>query len=193
MKRNVVEGCETPQPTLCLPMCPGPQRLPLAWFAPGTSVKAATLKCSRGKLALSASEAGALQEPFKGAAAAPAPIAAALPPHALYARPEWRRAIFARRKVWELRPTRASKRGPVCIAESGARRLVGKAAIVDCFTVAWFWLREENLPLHRSEDARVVDTYQRLFAWVLAAVQCPNFLSSGTRRQPCRVVAAKKG
>lgn len=124
------------------------------------------------------------------AAASSTSSTAALPAQALNVRPEWCRAIFAGAKRWELRSTRTTKRGPICIAESGARRLVGRATIADCFAVGvrgpdgrWvpagqapedaerFWLREENLVLHGAQGARVLDAYQRLFAWVLSDVE----------------------
>ena len=113
-----------------------------------------------------------------------------LPDQALYIRSEWCREILYGRKRWELRSTRTSKRGPVCIAESGAKRLVGRAVIRDCFAVGlrdasgqWqpagstpvdlerFWLRAENAPLHAVRDSAVVNNYKRLFAWVLEDVE----------------------
>ena len=124
------------------------------------------------------------------AAASSAGGAAALPAQALYVRPEWCRAIFAGAKRWELRSTRTTKRGPVCIAESGARRLVGRAVIVDCFAVGahgadgrWAPVGTRGRGEVGAQAARIVDRYQRLFAWVLADVEA--FEPPLRRLEPC--------
>ena len=99
----------------------------------------------------------------------------------------WCKEIFDNGKVWELRDRACRFRGRFAIAESGSKRLVGEANIIDCIEVAkrvgaallpaadtrigreLFVGHPVNLAKHKVEDLGTIK-YKRTFAWVLDSV-----------------------
>ena len=112
-----------------------------------------------------------------------------VPTQALFVKPQWCRAIFLLGKTWEIRGKATSKRGRVCIAEAGAKRLVGEVNIVASLHVGtrdaagvWrpvgatsealglFFQNPSNASKHCIADFSITRRYKNAYAWVLADV-----------------------
>ena len=87
-------------------------------------------------------------------------------------RKEWLDLILSRQKSWEIRSKRCTV-GPVLLYEVGARRIVGRADIIDVFRVPRSEFAE-HFDKHRVNTkalARLGPSYGDLYAWVLANVR----------------------
>ena len=104
-------------------------------------------------------------------------------------KPQWCRAIFLLGKTWEIRGKATSERGRVCIAEAGAKRLVGEVNIVASLHVgtrdaagvwrplgatsealALFFHNPSNASKRCMADFSITHRYKNAYAWVLADV-----------------------
>lgn len=84
---------------------------------------------------------------------------------------------------------RTSKRGRICIAQSGNQYLVGEAIIQDCFQIARrspdgqfqpctsskldhsrFLLNPDNMRKHQVYDLSMLQSYTNVYAWVLSNI-----------------------
>lgn len=84
---------------------------------------------------------------------------------------------------------RTSKRGRICIAQSGNQYLVGEAIIQDCFQIARrspdgqfqpctsskldhsrFLLNPDNMHKHQVYDLSMLQSYTNVYAWVLSNI-----------------------
>ena len=78
----------------------------------------------------------------------------------------WLDMILDRKKTWEIRGTRTSKRGWIHLALSGAGgKILGRARLADCLPI-----NKEEFNLHVARHS-VLDVeqmpYQTIYAWVL--------------------------
>ena len=88
---------------------------------------------------------------------------------ALIIKKPWVDLILNGAKIWEIRGAPTSCRGPVFLAASGKKALVGRVTIVDCFEIS-----HDELPgfvtQHCIADCSLV-RYARVFAWVLEGAE----------------------
>ena len=86
--------------------------------------------------------------------------------YALVVKKQWLDLIIAGDKDWEIRGSSTARRGWIHFAESKAGgKLVGRARLVDCFSVARSSF-ETYVRRHRVPSLSMVP-YKRIFAWVL--------------------------
>ena len=113
-----------------------------------------------------------------------APCESRAPGVALVIKKRWCEEIFEGTKIWEIRGTPVKRRGPISIAQSKSKKLVGEVHVTDCLKVGrrengevvpWsdselhqknFIGAPENLHKHRVDDLNLVP-YTKVYAWVL--------------------------
>lgn len=96
--------------------------------------------------------------------------------HGLVVRPEPLRLILDGAKVWELRGTRTSRRGPIALIEGGSGKIVGVADLADVIGP----MTGETVTRNAEKTGyRVLPvTYPNFFAWVLrSAKRLPRAVS----------------
>ena len=85
---------------------------------------------------------------------------------ALVVKKKWLDLIFAGRKTWEIRGTPTNKRGQIHLAESHAGgKLVGRACLVDCFSISPKTFKKHQK--HHCLSSWAMVPYQDPYAWVL--------------------------
>ena len=79
----------------------------------------------------------------------------------------WIDGILDGRKVWEIRGSRTTIRGPIALIQSGSGLVMGVVDLVDCLalTPEDYW---SATALHRIPDpAQQPLPYRQIYAWVL--------------------------
>ena len=96
-------------------------------------------------------------------------VASAKCDRALVIKKPWVDLILAGAKIWEIRGAPTNLRGPVFLAASGTRALVGRVTITNCFEIG-----HDDLPKyvhqHCIADCSIV-RYKRVFAWALEGAE----------------------
>lgn len=80
----------------------------------------------------------------------------------------WIDGILNGRKVWEIRGSRTTIRGPIALIQSGSGLILGTATLIDCLALTPDDYHQAEA-LHRIPQT--VDRplpYARIFAWALA-------------------------
>ena len=83
----------------------------------------------------------------------------------------WIDYILNKEKIWEIRGTPTTIRGPIFLIKSGTDKIYGECEITDCIELDYTGYKNNISRHHISQLTEGILPYKRTYAWVLSNVK----------------------